>query len=204
MYEKTVTSRTKNLSAEARQRMEKLGPKLSSKLSSRAIADVMNQRSTKYDLPTGYMKQVRMILWALERSTVELMRDAREIEYVLEKLKALEAGGFAKETWKVCVCACVCVCVCACVFECVHVCRVCVFASVLVCLSVFVCMCACACVCACVCVCLCACMLVCLCVCVCAYACMIDPHVRWNAHTLTHIHTHSLSLYTHTHTHTLA
>eukprot|EP00802_Teleaulax_amphioxeia_P002688 Tamp_02691.p1 GENE.Tamp_02691~~Tamp_02691.p1 ORF type:complete len:1064 (+),score=248.41 Tamp_02691:470-3661(+) len=92
-YEKAVTSRTtEDLSAE---RMAKL----SSKISSRAIADVMNQ-STKYELPTGYMKQVRMIHLAFERSTAKLMRDAKEIEYVLEKLKALEAGGFAKETWK--------------------------------------------------------------------------------------------------------
>jgi hypothetical protein len=57
------------------------------------------------------MKQVRMIHLAFERSTAKLMRDAKEIEYVLEKLKALEAGGFAKETWKVCVCVCVCMCI---------------------------------------------------------------------------------------------
>ena len=109
-YEKAVESCTKNLSAEARQRMEKL----SSKLSSRAIADVMNQ-STKYDLPTGYMKQVRMIHLAFERSTAKLMRDAKEIEYVLKQLEALQQGGFTKETWKVCVCVCVCVFVCMCI-----------------------------------------------------------------------------------------
>ena len=111
-YEKAVASRTKDLSAEARQRMEKLS--CASKLSSRAIANVMNQ-STKYDLPTGYLKQVKMILLAFERSTVELMQDAKEIEYVLDQIKKLQEGGFSKETWKVCVCVCVCVCVYMCI-----------------------------------------------------------------------------------------
>ena len=111
-YEKAVASRTKYLSAEARQRMEKLS--CASKLSSRAIANVMNQ-STKYDLPTGYLKQVKMILLAFERSTVELMQDAKEIEYVLDQIKKLQEGGFSKETWKVCVCVCVCVCVYMCI-----------------------------------------------------------------------------------------
>ena len=73
-YEKAVTSRTTKDSLSA-ERMAKL----SSKISSRVIANVMNQ-STKYDLPTGYVKQVRMIHLAFERSTAKLMRDAKEIE----------------------------------------------------------------------------------------------------------------------------
>ena len=98
-YEKAVASqsRTKDLSDQVRQRMEKFSR--ASKLSSRVIADVVNQ-ATKYDLPKGYFKRVKMILLASERSYVELMRDAKEIEYVLEQVKALQAGGFTKETWK--------------------------------------------------------------------------------------------------------
>ena len=105
-YEKAVASSTKDLSAEARQRMEKLS--CAKNLASRAIADVLNQ-STKYDLPTGHMKLFKMILLALERSSVELMQDAKEIEYVLDELKKLKEGGFTKETWKVCVCVCLCI-----------------------------------------------------------------------------------------------
>ena len=96
-YEKAVASCTKDLSAEARQRIKKFS--CASKLASRAIANVLNQ-STKYDLPTGYLKQVNMIRLASERPSVELMQDAKQIEYVLEQVRALQQGGFAKETWK--------------------------------------------------------------------------------------------------------
>ena len=90
-YEKAVTSRTtEDLSAE---RMAKL----SSKISSRAIADVMNQ-STKYELPTGYMKQVRMIHLAFERSTAKLMRDAKEIEYVLKQRRSSRQKKNSRKT----------------------------------------------------------------------------------------------------------
>ena len=127
-YEKAVASRTKDLSAEARHRFKKILS--ASKLSSRAMAHVLNQ-STKYDLPDGYSKQLKMIHLASERSSVELMQDATEIEYVLKQVEALQAGGFSRESWRVCMCVCVCACVRVCMCACVHVCAcVCVCASV--------------------------------------------------------------------------
>ena len=44
--------------------------------------------------------QVKIIHLASERSAAALMRDAKEIEYVLKQVESLQAGGFAKETWK--------------------------------------------------------------------------------------------------------
>jgi len=98
MYERKAAEKIEGQEGTAKRGMEKLFG--ANKLRKLTMASVLHA-STKYDLPgTGYMKQVRLVLMSIERSAAELIRDEKELQYMLQAINKLTEGGFTAATWR--------------------------------------------------------------------------------------------------------
>ena len=97
LYEVKLASKIADLGEEAKKKWAKL---LSgNKLRSAVLSTVLNQGS-KYAAGTGYMKQLKMLQASIERSSAELIKDGKELQYLIDEFKKLQEMGYTKETWK--------------------------------------------------------------------------------------------------------
>jgi hypothetical protein len=64
-----------------------------------AVLSSLLKGATKYD-SSGYLKMLTMTKLAMQRMPDELIRDEKELQYLLDTIKQLQAGGFTMETWR--------------------------------------------------------------------------------------------------------
>ena len=62
-----------------------------------AVVSSLLNGDTKYDT-TGTLKRLRMTMLAMQRTPAELIRDEKELQYVLDEVQKLKEGGFTSET----------------------------------------------------------------------------------------------------------
>jgi len=96
-YEAKLASNIADLKGDAKKKIAKLMS--GNKLRSAVLSTVLNQGS-KYAASTGYMKQLKMLQATIERSAAELIKDGKELQYLIDEFKKLQEMGFTKETWK--------------------------------------------------------------------------------------------------------
>jgi len=62
-----------------------------------AVVSSLLNGATKYDT-SGTLKRLRMTMLAMQRTPAELIRDEKELQYVLDEVQKLKEGGFTSET----------------------------------------------------------------------------------------------------------
>jgi len=71
----------------------------SKKFRSALLSTVLNQGS-KYAGGSSYLKQFKMIQATIDRPAIELAKDGKELQYLIDEFRKLQEMGYTRNYWK--------------------------------------------------------------------------------------------------------